>query len=591
MAKLPSLQSLPQALEVSRLLCGLQRSLVPGADSSVDFLCNKFSELIERLKRAEAGEKSEIQNCLDLEETLRSEEQTSDAERRRLEVATISAREESRKVESKVAESHEQLGSSREQLAALRSETEALAEKKKVLEELCRKERAKACEAQGRLRRQQLLRPQAAEDARRLGAQLQSLNLRCAAVVAEIDGLEGRTCKEEESQARMKSELLAEEEAQGAVLARAAHRREDLDQVRARVATLQEQLADRQALLQCSTAERQRFAERCVAVEMEIERRRSWMEAAKEELTTLQETERGAEHVQSETLQLHAQLRVAEEQAKHLEALACTKKAELGDTDDKFSKQTERMQQVEQQRDRVRAEAATADEEEAQVSKRLEQLRHDQAAAGGMRRNLESELQLLGAEAEKLRGELSFLSKENADAQQRLHLVSPAMQEARRRVKDLELQMQAARDEALHEKELTQRLEREADVCQEKLRALRDENVRLSEHCTELEVRLAETVRSPGRPFREEKASPGLGRASASTRPFRRDTDARDARRPMAPAPRAPAGGGASFRRSETDEGTQELTPATSKLQQITQWIRNEEERLSSSRLAGAGSA
>eukprot|EP00439_Symbiodinium_sp_Y106_P006399 s4243_g1.t1 len=113
-----------------------------------------------------------------------------------------------------------------------------------------------------------------------------------------------------------------------------------------------------------------------------------------------------------------------------------------------------------------------------------------------------------------------------------------------------------------------------------------------SAKCTgEAPVRLAETVRSPGRPFREEKASPGLGRASASTRPFRRDTDARDARRPMAPAPRAPAGGGASFRRSETDEGTQELTPATSKLQQITQWIRNEEERLSSSRLAGAGSA
>ncbi|CAE7246767.1 unnamed protein product [Symbiodinium sp. CCMP2592] len=139
MAKLPSLQSLPQALEVSRLLCGLQRSLVPGADSSVDFLCNKFSELIERLKRAEvqavqslqlqfccsqallhplkalrlrfasleAGEKSEIQNCLDLEETLRAEEQTSDAERRRLEVATISAREETRKVESKVAEAQQ----------------------------------------------------------------------------------------------------------------------------------------------------------------------------------------------------------------------------------------------------------------------------------------------------------------------------------------------------------------------------------------------------------------------------------------------------------------------------------------------------
>ncbi|CAE7864065.1 unnamed protein product [Symbiodinium microadriaticum] len=201
------------------------------------------------------------------------------------------------------------------------------------------------------------------------------------------------------------------------------------------------------------------------------------MQAAKEELATLQETERGAEHVQSETLQLHAQLRVAEDKAKHVEALASTKKAELGDTDDKFSKQTERMQQVEQSRDRARAEAATADEEEAHVSKRLEQLRHDQAAAGGMRRNLESELQLLGAEAEKLRGELAFLTKENADA--------PG---ARRRVKDLELQMQAARDEALHEKELTQRLEREADVCQEKLRALRDENVRLSEHCTELEV-------------------------------------------------------------------------------------------------------
>jgi len=570
-----------QALDVGRLLAGLRRGLVPGADNSVEFLCNKFSGLVERLKQAEQVEQAERESSVQLEVKLQAEEQQADAERRHLEVATIAAREETKKVESGLAEALQQEAESKKQLASLRAEAEALAQRKRLLDDTCRTERAKLSEANGRLRRQQLSLPQTSEEVRRLQGQLQSLNSRSDAIAAELEGLQQRSAGDEENWAKMKSEMASEEEAREENLGSAAIFREDLDQALSHLALLQEQLAERQVAVQRLRSECQRCTAQRVGIQEETEKKRSWLRDAQKELAGLSETERGLERVHVETTQLRAQLRVEEEEAKHLEATALSRKAELADTEEKLMKQGERLQQVEQQRDQARLQVVSAEEEEARVQAAVEQLRHDQAAGGGLHRNLETELQMLHAEAERLRGELAFLKTDKLEGEQRLQLIMPALLEARRRVKELEGQIQAVQEESSREKDMGERLERETDTCQEKVRALRDENVRLSEQCSELEAQLAQS----------RDAQVPLTRTSRS-RAEARPLSARREASPSKPSVRTPRAARdtpeahrrklLSAERAEREEPSSGAGPSDgpSKLQYLTNWIRNEEGRL-----------
>merc|ERR1719189_370134 len=81
--------------------------------------------------------------------------------------------------------------------------------------------------------------------------------------------------------------------------------------------------------------------------------------------------------------------------------------------------------------------------------------------------------------------------------QQRLQLVTPALTEVRRRLKDVESSLEAVQTQVAGERQHSERLERETTVCQEKMRALRDENVRLAERCAELEAKLPQQRTAP----------------------------------------------------------------------------------------------
>eukprot|EP00931_Biecheleriopsis_adriatica_P087338 TRINITY_DN61827_c0_g1_i1.p1 TRINITY_DN61827_c0_g1~~TRINITY_DN61827_c0_g1_i1.p1 ORF type:complete len:767 (-),score=177.52 TRINITY_DN61827_c0_g1_i1:166-2394(-) len=479
-----------QALDVGRLLAGLQRGVVPGADASVDFLCQKFSGLVERLQKAEVSEQDLGERCRELEVKLRHEEVEGEADRRQIEAAAAAAKEEARKLEAELSEVQGSETEWQQQLGSLRAEAEALGQRRKALDELRVGERARLAETHGRLRQSQLLRPKGGEDIRRLQGQLQSLNARCAATASELDGINERASKDEARLVKFRSELLAEEEARDQATAEATQHREELEQALGGLALLQEQLAEQQACIQLCEGDVLRYTERRQVVQSETLRRRTWLREAHQDLGAARDTEIGLERVQKDTLQTRTRLRLEEEESKQVDAATASKKVELRAVDEQLAKQTDRLQQVEQERDKVRSQAASAEEEEARLSAKVEQLRHQEAAGGGMRRNLESELQMLESEAEKLRRELSSLHAEKQEMHQRWQILTPALQEARRRVKELENNLEAAQEESTHEKGLGERLERETDVGQDKLRALRDENVRLAEQCSELEAQL-----------------------------------------------------------------------------------------------------
>lgn len=556
-------------LDVSRLLAGLQRGAVPGADGSVEFLCKKFSSLIDRLKQAEANEAAERENYTALEAKLQAEEQEADAERRRLEVATLAAREETRQAELTVTEVVEKEMISKEEVMGLKAETEALVHRKRLLEETCRTEHARMGEAQGRLRRQQLSKPQMLEDVRRLQGQLQTSTTRSSAITAEMEVLQSRSLKDEEMLLKLKSELASEEEAREEAFSSATVRREDLDQALTDSALLQEQMTERQVAIQRIHGECQRCNHHRLGIRDETEKHRRWLKEAQKELESLSNAERQLEQVQAETAQLRAQLKVEEEEARQIEQLTLSKKAELADTEEKLEKQTEHLQQVEKQRDQVRSEVAAAEEEEAKVLASVEQLRHDQVAGTAMHRNLETELAMLNSEANDLRAELALLKTEKLEAEQRVQLVMPALHQARRRVKELECQVEAAHGELSHEKDLGERLERETDVCQDTVRSLRDENVRLAEQCTKLEAQLVQVSRVVAAPMRvRTRANPEAPRSPAA---LRRKGPCSVKSLGSRPRP-------SDSRQAPTEDGGPN---EPSKLQYLSDYIRKEEGKLS----------
>jgi len=479
-----------EAPDVGRLLAGLQRGNVGGADASVDFLCQKFSALVERLQKAEAGERQFEDTCAEVEAKIATEEQGADTERQDLEVAAIAQREEARRIESHISEVLCGEAETQKQLAAVRAETEALTHRKKSLDELCLTERAKLAETNSRLRQQQLSRPEGKEEIRRLQTQLEMLTARSTAAAADLENLKERARRDEDRLAKLKSDIVVEEEARERAASEAGLHRDEVEQALGELASLQEQLAEHQVKIQRCAGEAQRYGDRRSTIQQEINRRRSWIQEAQRELDGLRDTEQGVELVIADTAKILGKCRVEEEEVRLSMAENASKKAELAAVEEQLSKQSERLAQVERQRDAVKAEAVVAEAEEAKLSAVVEQLRHDQAAGGGMRRNLEQELQIVSAEAEKLRKELATLKAEKVESHQRLQLIAPALHEARRRVRELESQLQAYQAESSHEKALSERLERETDLCQDKLRALRDENVRLSESCTELEAQM-----------------------------------------------------------------------------------------------------
>lgn len=478
-------------------MAGLQRGSVPGADSSVTFLCQKFSLLVERLQKAEGAEQDcESRRAL-LETELRSEEAEAEAERSELEAAAASLHSEAASMEGAALEVAQEEASSAEHLSLARNEAEALQQRSKALSEQCLSERKRLAETNSRIRHLQLSRPGGQEDLRRLQGELETLTAQYAAAAGELRGCRERAGRDDVRLAKLRAEALGEEEARDQASEAGAARREELDEALSGLALLKERLAEVQVGLQQCEEELRRRAEQKQSLWAELQRRESRLAGAAREMEGLQDVERGLQRALADTADVRGRLGAQEAEAR--QALSSQEAVEvaLAEAELQLTERGRQLVDAERQQGVLRSEAARAEEEQAELEALVERLQHDEVASTGICQNLQRELQLLLAESEKLRHELSGRMASRAEAQQRLQLITPALAEARRRVRELEDGLEARAAETSREQQLCQRLEREAGVCQEKMRALRDENVRLAEQCTELDAAIGQPAAAP----------------------------------------------------------------------------------------------
>jgi len=146
---------------------------------------------------------------------------------------------------------------------------------------------------------------------------------------------------------------------------------------------------------------------------------------------------------------------------------------------------------LERECDAVRSEIVAAESEHQSLEVSVDQLRHSRTAGSGIRQNLEGELRLLLAEAGVIKREREEQARCRVEMQQQTALMAPALLEAKRCVRILEERLEDARAAADQDRKVNEQLERETGTGQDKMQALRDLNVRVSEQCTEKEAQLA----------------------------------------------------------------------------------------------------
>jgi hypothetical protein len=166
------------------------------------------------------------------------------------------------------------------------------------------------------------------------------------------------------------------------------------------------------------------------------------------------------------------------------------KNAELADAEQQLHEKAARWEQLELEHASVTSELSAAQTEQQELLEGVEHLKHHHVAGGGIRQNLETELRLLNDGLGKMRNEHDDFSSNNAEMRDRLSLLIPTLAEARRKVRDLEKRRDAAVQAASREQQLHEKLEREIGMCHQNIRSIHNQNVALSERCTELEAHL-----------------------------------------------------------------------------------------------------
>eukprot|EP00928_Gymnodinium_smaydae_P018499 TRINITY_DN17037_c0_g2_i1.p1 TRINITY_DN17037_c0_g2~~TRINITY_DN17037_c0_g2_i1.p1 ORF type:complete len:879 (+),score=226.26 TRINITY_DN17037_c0_g2_i1:137-2638(+) len=477
-------------LDVARLLRGLQRGSVPGADASVVFLCQKFSLLLERLQRAEQGHAAGWERCGFLEAEVRSEEAAAERERSEHEAAAAKASGECGALRASLSKAQQELARMEAELQRAQAEREDLARRRASLDEQCAGERARLAEANNRIRQLQMSRPTGADELRQLQERFETLSARYAATAAELKGTLERTARDDARAAELKAEASEEDEARARFSDNAASQREDLRVALSELALLRERFAEVQASVQCCGAELARRTEGKQALRRELQRREVWLATNVPKVENLRRVERGLERVLADIAEARSQLQV--EEAAELQAIAANGvvEASLEDSEARLAERAQRLAEVERESALISSEEAAAEDERQQLEASMDQLRHDQVASGGLCQNLEGETRLLLAETEALKRERDGFLASRSEMQQRLTLVGPALREARSHLRHLEDRIAATQGAGAQEQQLNGRYEREIVGCQDKLSVLRDENVQLSEHCTEFEAEL-----------------------------------------------------------------------------------------------------
>jgi chromosome segregation ATPase len=469
----------------------LQRGTVPGGDANVAFLCQKYTALLERLRLAEDGERHLEACAAGISTEIRSEEAAEEAERSELEAAANSVKEDVLKLEADISEARAEEALAQEDLCKARAEAEDCQSRRAALDEQCASERSRLVEVNSRFRQLQIKRPASQTELKRLQSQLQTLKAQYNAASEELTGHRERATRDEAQLSELKAEALSEEESRDHASELAAKHREELSEALSELSLLKERLTEAQVGVQRCEDELERRAERRLAIQAEIQKYDIWLGNASRQMEDLHEVDRGLARVHIDTTEVRANLSLEEAEVRSAEAASEVKEAAVEKAEREFLEQAQRLKATEGERESLQSEVRNAEEEQSQLEAVIEQLHHDQATSGGLRRNLEHETQLLLAEAERLRKERDVQVAERSEMLQRLRLLTPALTDARRRARELEDSVEAMRAEATRERQLADRLEREAGVCQDKMRVLRDQNVRLAEQCTELEAQLA----------------------------------------------------------------------------------------------------
>eukprot|EP00927_Polykrikos_kofoidii_P071204 TRINITY_DN67504_c0_g1_i1.p1 TRINITY_DN67504_c0_g1~~TRINITY_DN67504_c0_g1_i1.p1 ORF type:complete len:1092 (+),score=212.91 TRINITY_DN67504_c0_g1_i1:122-3397(+) len=496
-------------IDVGRLLAGLQRGIVPGADNSVAFLCQKFTLLGERLQRAEVDERENEERRVLLEADLCTEEATLAAERTELEAAAAAVREESRALASSLSETQQEELRTEECLEKIRAEKETLSQRRRALDQQCANDRARVAEANSRIRQLHVSRPSGRDELRRLQGRLDSLGAQCTAAAVELQECRERASRDETRVSELRAEVQSEEQSQSHVNELASSQREELTEALSELAELKEELTGVQVSSQCCEEELGRHSEHKRAIWSELQRREAWIANAARQADGLPSIERGLEKVLADTAEARSQLNVETTEEQLAESTTRVREAALADTQTRSNERAQRLEEAEHEHAAIRSEVNVAEDEHRALEASVEQLRHEQVANGGIRQNLESEMRLLLAEAEQLRIQRDERAANRLEIQQRLSLVNPALQDAKRRVRDLEERLGVVRATCSQEQQVNERLEREASTCQDKMLALRDQNVRLSEMCTEFEAQLAHTSAQRVRPNGSVQKRPG----------------------------------------------------------------------------------
>lgn len=552
-------------MDVGRLLAGLQRSSVPDGEAHLAFLCQKFSALAERLRRAESAERQNDERRARLVDEVHAEEAEEREERGALEAEAAGAREEASAMAEGLSRVSCDQASALDRLTAARSEADSLARRRYALDEECAGERARLLQASGRLRQFQLCQSSDAEDLRRAEQTLEALCSRHATAVSELRALSERGSRMEAFDAQEKAELLCEDEARFRTNEEASQRREELDDALSDLAGLRERLSEVQVGIRKCEGEERRRAECRERLLAELRACEARTTEALVEAEALHDVSSDLSVALAEVEDLRHRAGGEEELARRAEAANEAEEAQAGEAERRLQAlRRGPLEDAERCRCLLRSELEEAEAQRGAVEQDLERLRHEQCAGGGARRSLEAELRALRDEAERLRSRRAAVVAQRAEAAQRLQLVGPALAEARRRLRDVEADLEAAHAQAVGERQRTERLERETGLCQEKTRALRDENVRLAERVAELEAQLppgralgsdprgrpGALCRKPGAPASRGSLSHGaltrFGRQGQSEARLAAGGPSAKASPATTPAPRTPRAPGAA---------------------------------------------
>lgn len=486
------------------------------------YLCQKFTALLERLQRAEAGERDSEERCAALQSEIQILGTEEQAEQSELTATESSLRAEVHKLEDGIAEAHREEVMAREEMRKVQEDAENFTQRRRALDEQCASERSRLAEVNSQLRRMHITRPCGRTELRRLQDQLQDLTTQQNSAAEELERQRERAGREEARLTELKAEAAKEDEAQSRAYEASAKKREELNETLRELSLLKERVTEAQVGIQRCEDELQRRAERKSALQCELHRYENWLSNVSRQIESLREVDQGLVKVQGDTSEVHKQIGVEDLEVKNADSAKQLQESTLAELERQVQEKTALLEEVERERCTLRSEVGKAEDEQAALDAQVEQLRHDQAASGGMRQNLENETQMLLTEAEKLRRERDDRLTERTESQQRLQLVTPALVEARRKIRELEDSLEAIRAESTREQQISERLERETGICQDKMRALRDQNVKLAEQCTALEAEVAHSatrVRSASASARALRAPGPKGGSTGPTRP------------------------------------------------------------------------